>query len=761
MRFRYRSIRARTFLLVLMPLASLVALYVYTTAAAANNSIALVRATAVRNSIADPTGLFAAQVQQERLAAATFLARPSPQAAAALSAQDGRTDAALSKLRTAVDSAVGDESPSVRSAISAMLAKTAGLPALRAAVLSKSMSRTAAEEAYSAVISTGYRAIGASFEQLPDVDLVSQSSAVLRVAEAEDQLLQAQTLLAADAAAGSFPATDRARFAMLTGAYQGLLGEALPDLDPAYRAPFADVAGSPQSVSLNALDTQVLSAPPGTIGVSAAQYGRVAQSVALGLAVAGFSAGQKLATALNAAAGPINLRLIVTGGVGLAAILASIALSVWIGRGIISELAALRREALELARRRLPRVMARLSSGEKVDVEVEAPALPVGADEIGQVRQAFNIVQRAAIGAAAEQATLRSGVATIFRNLAMRSQSLLHQQLLLLDSLEQRASGPEELDRLFQIDHLATRMRRNAEGLLVLAGEQPGRTWTEPVPMVDVLRGSVAEVVDYARMRVNCPGSAALKGHAVADVIHLVAELAENAAAYSPPPAQVRVVGSEVVQGFVVEVEDRGIGMPPDLAARLNAVLADPPPFNPAESEQLGLYIAARLARRHGISVALRPSPYGGTTAIVLIPQSLMASDERQGPEQVPDAFLSGLHAARDTPRDITRDIPRDVLSDVPRDVLRDIPRDTGDRRPAAHARPLPAAGAELPQRVRQANLPPHLRDQPPAASPAASPAANRTVHVRPDEDALAQLRAAFADIQSGMQRGNRESLIP
>jgi hypothetical protein len=228
---------------------------------------------------------------------------------------------------------------------------------------------------------------------------------------------------------------------MLTGAYQGLLGEALPDLDPAYRAPFADVAGSPQAVSLNALDTQVLSAPPGTIGVSAAQYGRVAQSVALGLAVAGFSAGQKLATALNAAAGPINLRLIVTGGVGLAAVLASIALSVWIGRGIISELAALRREALELARRRLPRVMARLSSGEKVDVEAEAPALP----------------------------------ADCRRNLAMRSQSLLHQQLLLLDSLEQRASGPEELDRLFQIDHLATRMRRNAEGLLVLAGEQPGR----------------------------------------------------------------------------------------------------------------------------------------------------------------------------------------------------------------------------------------------------------------------------------------------
>jgi signal transduction histidine kinase len=776
MRFRYRSIRARTFFLVLTPLVSLVGLYIFATAVAANDAIALGRSTAVRNSVADPVGLFAAQVQQERLAAVVFLARPSQQAAAALSAEEPKTNAALSTLRTAIAPVAGEEDPGVRSAISAFLQQTAGLPALRDQVASKSVSKAAAEQAYTAVVTAGFRAIGASFLQLPNVHLVNQSSAVLRIAEAEDALQQAQALLAADAAAGSFPAADRSRFAMLTGDYQGLLGEALPDLDPQYRAPFARVTGSQQAAALNALDAQVINAPPGQTGVSTAAYGRAAQSVTLGLALAAFSAGQQLAGALHASAGPLNMRVAVTGGVGLAAIIASIALSVWIGRGIVRELAALRGEALELARQRLPRVMARLSSGEDVDVEAEAPLLPAGADEIGQVRQAFNTVQRAAIEAAAGQARLRGGVATVFRNLALRSQSLLHQQLILLDNLEQRAGGPEELERLFQIDHLATRMRRNAEGLLVLAGDQPGRTWTDPVPMVDVLRGSVAEVVDYARIRVACSSRAALQGHAVADVIHLIAELAENATAYSPPETPVRVSGTDVVRGFAVEIEDRGLGIPADMTARLNAALADPPPFNPAESAQLGLYVAARLAQRHGIGITLRDSPYGGVTAIVFIPHDLIVSDEHHrlgqapgtGPRasaasgqvsrepSLPGGALSGRHASRGVPRDAgipPRAPAPDTRAPAPGSVSRPPSPVGSPASHAAHAGTLAGPEFRLPQRIRQANLPPHLLK---------SAAARHAAGPKPTDGLSAEeVRAAFADIQDGIERGNRENLVP
>jgi signal transduction histidine kinase len=769
MRFRYRSIRARTIFLVLTPLVSLVGLYIYATTAAASNAITLARATSVRESIADPTGLFVQEVQQERLMAAVFLARPSGQAAAALSAQEPKTSAMLSTLRSAVARVAGDEDPAARSAITALLREANGLPALRAQVSSVSLSTAAAQQAYTAVIAAGFGAIGAAFQQMPDVHLVGQSSAVLRVAEAEDQLLQAQALLEADGAAGSFPAADRARFAMLTGSYQGLLDEALTDLDPVYRVLFERAAGSSQSAALNALDVRVITAPPGRIGVSVPEYGQVSGAVATGLALAAFSAGQVLADALNTAAGPINLRLAVTGGAGLAAIIASILLSLWIGRGIVLGLARLRSEALELAGQRLPAVMARLSSGEDVDVEAEVPPLPADTDEIGEVRQAFNNVQRAAIEAGAEQARLRGGVATIFRNLAMRSQILLHQQIFLLDALEQHASEPEELERLFQIDHLATRMRRNAEGLLVLAGDQPGRTWTDPVPMVDVMRGAVAEIVEYARMRVVCSSRAAIQGYAVADVIHLIAELGENAAAYSPPDSLVRVSGTEVARGFVVEIEDRGLGIPESKAAEFNAVLADPPPFNPAESDQLGLFVAARLAQRHNIAITLRDSPYGGTTAIVLIPAALIDSGKPrpgQDPAAVsPDAdrpaALSGRHGSREIQRGAggrhasATAPPLPPRTPVFKSVAR--PMSPGSQ-PARPATAPAGTGFQLPRRVRQANLPPHLGGKPPnAGSPAVRVSSPKPGAAMSDEE----IRAAFTDIQAGMERGNRADLVP
>jgi anti-sigma regulatory factor (Ser/Thr protein kinase) len=327
---------------------------------------------------------------------------------------------------------------------------------------------------------------------------------------------------------------------------------------------------------------------------------------------------------------------------------------------------------------------------------------------------------------------------------------------------------------LFRIDHLATRMRRNAEGLLVLAGDQPGRTWTEPVPMVDVLRGSVAEVIDYARIRVACSSRVALQGHAVADVIHLIAELAENATTYSPPDSPVRIWGTEVVRGFAVEVEDRGLGIPAGMTARLNAALSDPPPFNPAESAHLGLYVAARLAQRHGVGITLSDSPYGGTTAIVLIPHGLIVSDGHplrgQAPDTGPHAFaasgqasrepvrsgaaLSGRHASRDIPLRVS--VP-DTRAPVPGGFGRPSPADS----PVSHAADagtpagvtLTGAEFQLPRRIRQANLPPHLlKPQTPRRAAAPMPA---------DGLPTEEIRAVFADIQDGMERGNRENLVP
>ena len=279
-------------------------------------------------------------------------------------------------------------------------------------------------------------------------------------------------------------------------------------------------------------------------------------------------------------------------------------------------------------------MVGRLRRGENVDVNAEAPPLRVGRDEIGRVGQAFDLVRQTAIRAAVEEARLRQGLNDVFRSLARRSQSLLHRQLTLLDQMERRASDPEALDDLFRLDHLTTRMRRHAEGLVILAGAPPGRAWSSPVRMVDVMRGAIAEVEDYARVSVATRSQAALTGSAVADVIHLLAELIENATTLSPPYTSVRVSGDTVAHGFVIEVEDRGLGIGPTRLAELNDRLANPPEFNPSDSEQLGLFVVSQLAKRHGIRVTLKASPYGGTAAIVLVPRHLVVTEE---------AFRSGL----------------------------------------------------------------------------------------------------------------------
>ncbi len=262
-----------------------------------------------------------------------------------------------------------------------------------------------------------------------------------------------------------------------------------------------------------------------------------------------------------------------------------------------------------------------------MDVAAEAPPLRVGSDEIGQVGQAIDTVRQTAIRSAIDEARVRQGVNDMFRNLARRNQSLLQRQLTVLDEMERRATDPDVLEDLFKMDHLTTRMRRHAEGLIILSGAPPGRSWSAPVKLIDVMRGAVAEVEDYARVTVSTQSRAALSGSAVTDVIHLLAELIENATTLSPPFTQVRVGGETVANGFAIEIEDRGLGMVPQRLQELNERLANPPDINPANTEQLGLFVVGQLARRHGVRVMLRPSPYGGTTAVVLIPLALIVED--------------------------------------------------------------------------------------------------------------------------------------
>ncbi|MFD6393088.1 nitrate- and nitrite sensing domain-containing protein [Nocardia sp. NPDC060259] len=301
----------------------------------------------------------------------------------------------------------------------------------------------------------------------------------------------------------------------------------------------------------------------------------------------------------------------------------------------IARMRRLRHDTLELADERMPDLMRRLAAGEKVEAKQESSRLDFGSDELGQVAAAFNRAHLAAVSAAVAEAQTRAGINTVFLNIAHRSQVVVHRQLALLDRAERDEGNADQLELLFQLDHLATRTRRNAENLIILGGEQPGRRWRNPVALLELVRGAIAESMDYTRIQTKAMPEVRIASHAVADVIHLLAELMDNATAFSPPEAQVIVSGVVVGRGVAVEVIDQGLGMSEAELAERNAVLADPPEFSVATlsgSSRLGLFVVAKLAGRHNISVRLAESVYGGVRAVVLIPSALAEAADQSSP---------------------------------------------------------------------------------------------------------------------------------
>jgi anti-sigma regulatory factor (Ser/Thr protein kinase) len=231
---------------------------------------------------------------------------------------------------------------------------------------------------------------------------------------------------------------------------------------------------------------------------------------------------------------------------------------------------------------------------------------------------------RAAIEAAAEQAGRRDGLRQVLVSLSRRHQSLVHRQLRIIDRLERQTSNSGELAELFALDHLTTLMRRHAESLAVLAGEAPDRSWSGPVSVVDVMRAAAAEVEDYKRVIVRSDVEEAVAAPAVTDMIHLLSELIENATLFSPSSTKVDVRAESVANGFVIEIEDRGLGIPPQQLTEINERLADPPEIDLADADRLGLFVAGRLAARHDVGVSLAPSAYRGTKAVVVLPDSVV-----------------------------------------------------------------------------------------------------------------------------------------
>jgi signal transduction histidine kinase len=317
----------------------------------------------------------------------------------------------------------------------------------------------------------------------------------------------------------------------------------------------------------------------------------------------------------------------------LAVLIVVLMITIIVARSMVRPLRKLRTGALEVAGLRLPDAVRRMSEtdGEGVSLEVD-PIDVNSSDEIGEVARAFDQVHREALRLAANEAALRGNVNAMFVNLSRRSQSLVERQIRLIDDLEQGEQDPERLSSLFQMDHLATRMRRNSENLLVLAGHDESRRWNQPVALVDVLRAALSEIEQYERVTLNVQPGIAVRGQAVSDVVHLTAELVENATSFSAADTPVTIAGHLLSSGGVLlEITDQGVGMGAEEMAHANWRLDNPPVVDVAVSRRMGLFVVARLAARHGIRVRLRPAASGGLIALVWLPDETIMHETPDG----------------------------------------------------------------------------------------------------------------------------------
>ncbi|GAA1748577.1 sensor histidine kinase [Nonomuraea bangladeshensis] len=371
----------------------------------------------------------------------------------------------------------------------------------------------------------------------------------------------------------------------------------------------------------------------------------------------------------------------------------------------------LREEAQEL-QERLPEVVARLERGEDVDVDAEVHLVEPTPDELGELGEALNQASRSAVLTAVRQAEQHRGFQRMLQRIARRTQILIGLQLKKLDELERRHEDPEVLEGLFDLDHLTARLRRYEENLVILGGGQPQRRWRRPVQLLDVLRAAQGEVQDYRRITIDVEGEPWVAERAVGPLVHVLAELMENATAFSKPLTPVEVRASPVSRGVAVEIEDRGLGMEPEQYAAANALMKSPPQLDVmthADDVRLGLYVVARLSANLGLQVELRPSAFGGARVIVLVPETLVV--ERPQESAAPPAEEPRPAATGPRPR------PQDEAARENAAAGNGLPSRTRGRALAnVAASPVPpppdpdSGRRPLPQRVRQANLAEELR---------------------------------------------------
>ncbi|HEY4851691.1 MAG TPA: nitrate- and nitrite sensing domain-containing protein, partial [Streptosporangiaceae bacterium] len=568
------------------------------------------------------TGL-AQAMEDERAGTAAFIEARRPAAGlVALHRQYVITDGWGARVRRLVHQLGRGYPARTRAGAATVLASIAELPGLRR--------HAAQSQAPVLAVINGYSAATAGLFPINDgiadlsgkPTLISSVRALGSLSRMKDQASQQQVILGVALAEGSF--APGARTALITAQAQQAsdLASFRSSATPEESWALAATLAGPLAGQARAVEQRATTAGPGalTLGAQASQQWEAGMSFTVGWTR---HAEQQLAAWITTYAQSLQRSTMrsamITGGVALAVLAVVLLATMIVARSLVRPLRRPEAAAADVAG----------NSGHLVPV---TPIDMRSTDEIGRVARAFDRAHREAVRPTGEEPRLRGGVGAISASFFRRSHSLLERLLRLIDSLELSEDDPGRLASLFQIDHLATRMRRNSDSALVLAGHEAHRPWAEPVTLVDVLRAAVSEIEQYGRVVLDVQPGVSVNGSAVADTVHLLAELLENATEFSPRTTQVIVSGHTVRGGgSLINITDGGRGMPEEHLRQLNWQLAHPPLADAEVDRHMGLFAVAHLAARHGIKVALRQPPDGGTTAEVHLPAALISQDAEPG----------------------------------------------------------------------------------------------------------------------------------
>ncbi|MFI0721847.1 nitrate- and nitrite sensing domain-containing protein [Streptomyces sp. NPDC021224] len=607
------------------------------------------------SAVARPAQTVLARLQAERRFTAIWQAGYTDAARKDLDDARTRTDAAVQDYRRSSPSALDS---ATRGSAKALDDALVFLPERRNSIDGKTLSSTDAFQYFTSTVSDGISLLNASLRS-DDGEFARGAAPTASVAQIAEMLAREDALLSAAAPTGKLDAAARQQFTDALAVQRALrAGMNATGLPAGTAASWTRITESISFTSLTQIEDAVAAAQGTALPGSVSAWPTAATTVTGNLQTLSSDALSDLSDAASHRADNALLGLLLGSLATLAALAGGAYLSLRDRKMLARRLAVLQTHADELSRQWLPRLMARIEAGERIDpTAMQPPQGPASAEEVQKLAASIDRLGRVAADHMLRQSLGREGGEKVFGQLIRRTQSLIHRLISLLDDLERKHEDSDLLKDIFAVDHLATRVRRHAESLVILSGSPPNRRMATPVSIIDVLRSAVAETEQYTRVRVkNLPAERpmALAGRAVADVTHLLAELIENGTAFSPPDTQVSVSATQVAKGLVVHIEDHGLGMPQDVIDHANALLAHPPKLDMralSEDPRLGHFVVARLAERHSIKVELRDSVYGGTMVVVLLPSALLEELDSPVLDQLKSAASASGMMAMDAGR--------------------------------------------------------------------------------------------------------------